>query len=273
VRSGRSSDVWAVGAAGKKTLAEHWNGAQWQIFASPNQGSLGSALLGIAAIASKDVWAVGYYVTSQSCGVLTQPLVEHWDGTQWSIVPSPHIAGAGGGVLNAISATSASDVWAVGYGSLIEHYDGTSWSTVTAPSKTNLLGVIGLAAGNAWAVGWTDNGPATAHWDGSHWTTVASPQTAPGQEMLVGISGVAANDLWAVGGNPPMGCSGESKPLIEHWNGEAWSIVTSADLSSLAYGYLDAVVAVSSSDVWAVGQVQGTVGGTNAHSLIVHYTA
>jgi hypothetical protein len=275
-----SSDVWAVGAIGvgaegSKTLTEHWDGTQWQTVASPNQGTMGSALFGIAAIASNDVWAAGYYVTGLGCGFVTQPLIARWDGTHWSIVPSPHIAGVGG-VLNAISAPSVSDIWAVGNAGnagLIEHYAGATWSIVSAPSGMNLLGVTGLAAGDAWAVGWTRTGPATAHWDGAHWTTVASPQTGPGQEMLAGISGVAANDLWAVGGNPPTGCGSASKPLIEHWNGQAWSIMTSADLASLAYGYLDAVVAVSANDVWAVGQVQGSSGGSNAHSLIVHYSA
>jgi hypothetical protein len=273
-----SSDVWAVGAVGttsERTLAEHWNGAEWSVVAIPNQGSQGSALLGIAAIDSSNVWAVGYYITGLSCGFQTQPLVEHWNGSQWSIVPSPHITGEG--QLNAISATSASDIWAVGTtfntesAGLIEHYAGASWSLTPALSGTYLLGVIGLSTNNAWAVGMSGGGPVIARWNGSHWTTVASPQVAEDQAMLAGISGVAANDLWAVGGNIPEGCSGSSHPLLEHWNGTAWTTFTSAEIVNVGYGYLDAVVAISSSDVWAVGAAQGLSG--NGHSLILHYTA
>ena len=89
--------------------------------------------------------------------------------------------------------------------------------------------------------------------------------------MLAGVSGVAANDLWAVGGNIPEGCSGTSHPLLEHWNGTAWTTFTSAEIVDVGYGYLDAVVAISSGDVWAVGAVQGLSG--NGHSLILHYSA
>ncbi len=278
-----SSDVWAVGAVGatgggtladERTLAEHWNGAQWSAVPIPSQDSQGSALLGIAALDPRNVWAVGYYVTGLSCAFQTQPLVEHWNGLQWSIVPSPHVTGEG--QVNAISATSASDVWAVGTtfntagAGLIEHYAGASWSLTPALSGTYLLGVIGLSTNNAWAVG-TNGGPIIARWNGSQWTTVASPQVARDQEMLAGISGVAANDLWAVGGTIPEGCSGTSHPLLEHWDGVAWGTFTSAEIVGVGTGYLDAVVAISSSDVWAVGAVQGLRG--DGHSLILHYAA
>lgn len=274
-----SSDVWAVGMSGTHTLAEHWNGGQWVRVASPNQGNLENALLGITAISSNNVWAVGYYVTGPGCGgVLTQPqpLIEHWDGAQWSIVPSPHVTSTSPLVeLSAISAASASDIWAVGTVSgdgLIEHYNGASWSLIPAPSGAILNGVIGLSAGNAWAVGWTQSGPLTANWNGSQWTTVATPQTGGAQSMLAGISGTGPNDLWAVGGDFAGGCSGSSLPLIEHWNGQAWTVVTSADLAGVQSGYLDAVVAISSNDVWAVGQVQNQNPSGGEYSLIVHYT-
>jgi hypothetical protein len=75
-------DMWAVAfyyVPGYTTqnLIEHWNDSSWSLVPDPSTGGL----LSIAAVASNDVWAVGYggYI----------PLIEHWDGTQWSIVPSP----------------------------------------------------------------------------------------------------------------------------------------------------------------------------------------
>ena len=56
-----------------------------------------------------DVWAVGSYGDAGHSQSWT--LTEHWDGTQWSIVPSPSVAA---GSLNAVTATAANDVWAVG---------------------------------------------------------------------------------------------------------------------------------------------------------------
>ena len=87
----------------------------------------------MAAVADDDVWSVG------RSGRLT--LTEHWDGTSWTVVPSPNgnpnppagirfanwLAGA--------SALSTNDVWAVGYffendavrqRTLILHWDGAA---------------------------------------------------------------------------------------------------------------------------------------------------
>jgi hypothetical protein len=56
-------------------------------------------------------------------------LIEHFDGTQWSLVPNPEPAG---GNLDAITALSPTNVWAVGsrragaHLTLVMHYDGTS---------------------------------------------------------------------------------------------------------------------------------------------------
>ncbi len=49
---------------------------QWNIVPSPNEPSANNFLLGVAALSPNDAWAVGSHI-------------EHWDGTSWSIVPSP----------------------------------------------------------------------------------------------------------------------------------------------------------------------------------------
>ena len=94
----------------------------------------------------------------------SQTLIEHWNGTSWSIVSSPN-PGAGG--LNGVAIISATDIWAVGAffnttsnitQTLIEQWNGTSWSVVTSPnpsSTTNLLEAAAAdpSSGQAWAVG------------------------------------------------------------------------------------------------------------------------
>jgi hypothetical protein len=110
-----SSDVWAVGgyynaSNNYQTLTEHWDGTAWNVVSSPNVGTNGSYLAGIAAISSSDVWAVGDYLNASND---YQTLVEHWDGTAWSVVSSPNV-GTSGSYLQGVAAISSSDIWAVG---------------------------------------------------------------------------------------------------------------------------------------------------------------
>jgi hypothetical protein len=52
----------------------------------------------------------------------------------FQVVTSPTVSGAS---LNAVSAVSPTDIWAVGSqtsGPLIENFNGTTWSVVTSPT-------------------------------------------------------------------------------------------------------------------------------------------
>ncbi len=264
-----ANDVWAVGNSGANTLIEHWDGAQWSVVPSPSPSAAGNYLYGVTALASDNIWAAGYDITGQGCGQIPEPLIEHWNGSAWRVATTPQVPSQYGAKLYAISADSANDVWTVGQ--VVEHFDGSAWSLVNTPTQVGLFGVAALGPGDVWGVGVTsDDTPAVTHWNGSQLTTVASPKPSSlAQTTLLGISGVNAKDIWAVGGNPPLGCSGVSLPLIEHWNGQAWSVVPAATTSGLQ-GYLDAVVAVSANNVWAVGQQYGQ--SITQHSLIEHYT-
>src|SRR5262249_41623106 len=87
-------------------------------------------------------------------------LVEHWDGSAWSVVDSPN--GPDNNGLGSVVALSPSDVWAVGVTGndleqpLAEHYDGTSWSLTTLPHPgiaDQLESVTGPKNGRVFAVG------------------------------------------------------------------------------------------------------------------------
>jgi hypothetical protein len=120
------TDVWATGTVvggttgGRhprqfgKAAIEHWDGTSWSIVASPNPNPGGaSTLQGIAAISANDIWAVGAFGgTSAVPSEFT--LTEHWDGTNWSIIPSPSPA-ANQNQLFAVTALSDGTVAAVGH--------------------------------------------------------------------------------------------------------------------------------------------------------------
>src|SRR5213078_881071 len=58
----------------------------WNIVSSPNTGSPNTYLYGVGGVASNDVWAVGAYGT---LGVTDWQVIEHWNGTTWSLATGP----------------------------------------------------------------------------------------------------------------------------------------------------------------------------------------
>ena len=173
-----ANNIWGVGSyltateSQEKTLIEHWNGSTWSIVASPNSSSPVNLLVAAAAVSAKNVWAVGYY--SYDSGGITQdkPLIEHWNGTTWSVVSAP---GQSRSMLTSIAVISATDIWAVGghgyYGqpgqTLIEHWNGTAWRIVSSPnpgSTDNGLGGVARVPGTStlWAVGSYSSDPSFA---------------------------------------------------------------------------------------------------------------
>jgi hypothetical protein len=264
-----SSDVWEAGyyAFGieKRTLIEHWNGTSWSIVPSPNTGKRTNVLNGVVAISPSNAWAVGSADSGNAPDQTT--LILHWDGTSWTIVPSPSPGTLGLNSLYGVAANAANDVWAVGsltnsgeYAqTLIQHWDGTRWRVIPSANVPNtnneLYGVVALGPNDVWAVGYWGNAAfgfftLVEHWNGSTWSVVSSP-SPQGDDILRAVSATGASDIWAVGG------------LIEHWNGNSWSQVFGFGAEAL-YG----VAAVSPGDAWAVGDSGGlaTIGRWNGSS-------
>jgi hypothetical protein len=86
------------------------------------------------------------------------------------------------------------------------------------------------------------------HWNGVDWTSEHTPNPGRYESELHGISAVSRSDVWTVG---TMRNSADGPPLqlIEHWDGQSWSVVTAPRRA----GSLAAVEATKSGDVWAVG--------------------
>src|SRR5207253_7698779 len=107
VSSVSADDIWAVGRSNTTgtdhTLVEHWDGAQWSIIPSPTAGLSGS-LSAVAIVSASDVWAAGAYTPAYGNPGQTQTL--HWNGSVWTIVPSPH-GGNRGNFLYGLAATSS----------------------------------------------------------------------------------------------------------------------------------------------------------------------
>lgn len=77
-------DVWAIG----DFVSLRFDGTKWTAIVPvlPAQGE--STLNGIAAVSPTDVWAVGSQVVNNT-HLLS--LIEHFDGTNWTIVPAHNL--------------------------------------------------------------------------------------------------------------------------------------------------------------------------------------
>ncbi len=158
-----STDVWAVGglAAGGTTRL-HWDGTSWSQIPTAflRFGGVGA----VTALSPTNVWAVGTGPGVPTGGFSAHPtaVIEHWDGTSWSVVPSPNPNPQGNNSLGAVAAVSAKDIWAVGQqllGPFAEHWNGNRWKIAAVPAGVSFLaGLATLSGGTVIAVGHgTDN--------------------------------------------------------------------------------------------------------------------
>jgi hypothetical protein len=120
-----ANNVWASGVETEPSgyhvpYVLHWDGNTWSLVKTPNagagQGNTGSSLFGIAAVSASDIWAVGHRQNGD--GTITT-LTEQFNGSTWSLVPSPNpgllgvdtlfgVAGAGGGQVFAVGSDEQS---------------------------------------------------------------------------------------------------------------------------------------------------------------------
>ncbi len=281
-----AGDVWAVGAyiasTVTHTLAEHWNGSVWAVVSTVDPDPTAQAFERVFATASNDVWASGL---TEAGGTLPTQLIEHWNGTAWSV--STHATIGYASLTYGITAGTSGDVWAVGgfvatstshAEALTEHYNGTSWSVVTAPdgpTNSNILYSISAnSATDIWAVGISGGYVSTTytnravieHWNGAAWTLVTSSHPTTHGDQLTSVKAVAANDVWAVGGSSN---ATNSQTFIEHWNGTTWGQVTSPNPGGITHdNILVGVDVASASDAWAVGYYDN---GTADQTLTLHW--
>jgi Bacterial Ig-like domain/FG-GAP-like repeat len=261
-----SNDIWVVGSTKDtthaiRTGAEHWDGSSWSQVPAPDVGTGANALNGVDALASNDIWAVGYSEVSGRYSTL----IEHWDGTRWRIVTSPNAGTSGDNVLTSVDALSGTNAWAVGSSraatsrkSLIQRWNGSSWTIVSSPNpgtlSNSLLGVAAAGPNDIWAVGWKNSGNGLQslllHYDGTGWTEGATvPKVGTGDNVLTGISVVSNDDVWATGYYVD---GTKYRTLTLHYNGTTWSHVPSpngADGTDILMG----IDASSPTNAWAVG--------------------
>jgi len=289
-----SDDVWAVGHGNdfatlrSRTLVEHWDGARWRKVKSPNPAgpALPNELHAVLARSADEVWAVGergsparalilqfdgdrWRVVDNSCGgglrgitgipgtstlwAVGENTTCFFDGEEWSSVPQPGFPD-----LEDVSATSATDVWAVGFEvscepkfcssrSVIQRWNGSQWGDVDHPIASQLGGVHVVAADDVWAVGTNNVGTVIQHWDGSDWSEVPSPDPESGGE-LAAIDGGGAERLWASGSFFDDESFGEQTLIVQAPSATQGQVVGDTHFSGATVSWFGRVTGSTSAD-------------------------
>jgi alpha-tubulin suppressor-like RCC1 family protein len=290
-----ASEAWAILIRdGRASEPLHWDGRTWatSAFAAPASGA--AVFNGVFDAGPGDAWAVG--TNTRPSAPFVQTIIEHWNGTAWSVVPSPDPAGGslGNDFLQGVSGSGPNDIWAVGYdfensnrGSirfLLAHFNGTSWTAAPSPTPkgaTQFGNAVAVASPtDAWAVGMEipslggGNLSVAAHWNGSAWTEVPVPNgnAAHGNNVVTGVTIASATDVWASAYNQPIS-GGGSVPFLLHFNGTSFSIVNIPlpggpslnDVGTALFG----IASLGPDDVYAVGSAAYNDGAQLG--LIEHY--
>jgi hypothetical protein len=196
--------------------------------------------------------------------------VEHFDGAAWSVVSSPSHRHRSG-TLTSVTAVSQVDAWAVGASlggdqrvyELSEHWNGNHWTVVpTFDDRHNYLSAVSSVPSDptsVWAVGgsfvpncrppYGCDAPVAMFWSHRSHSWIKTDATLNTlNSVLSAVVSVPGGKAWAVGSQDRMFYSC-CRALIEHWTGSHWTVKEGAVLG----GGLNAVAALSDTDVWAVG--------------------
>ena len=223
--------------------------SSFEVVATPNENP-NSELFAASASSPNDIWAVGQSTI-------------HFDGTIWTAFPAPMIKGDNNSFLQGVVAISPTLAWAAGNvtdgahsGQVIERWNGTRWSLFPGPKfgkrdRAEVFAMTSSSANDVWAIGNLVKlgtglaSPLFEHWNGSAWTGTTLESN---NQFLFGASADAVNDAWAVGFNG----SDRITTSAMHWDGADWKSVATPNVGE-GTNKLNAVLALSPNDVWAVG--------------------
>ncbi len=204
------------------TLAEAWNGEQWNITPTPNPGRVASFLFGLSCTSSRACTAVGYYLRG---AVKVAAFAERWNGKRWMIESMPMPAEAVKTLLYGVSCTTANACTAVG------SYEDRAGRSLTLAER----------------------------WNGKRWTIEFTPTPAGAvASVLYSVSCSAASVCSAVG--PYRNSGGKQSTLAERWNGDRWSVQHTPSLTGAILSCLYGLACTPKGACTAVGHYKNRTG-------------
>jgi hypothetical protein len=193
-----ANDVWFGGTVpGGAAAIAHWDGQA--ISLTLNLGAGSGEINDLWASGPNDVYAAGFGV------------VQHWDGSAWSVVP---------GVMGSSASGSATDdVWIAASDGLW-HFDGATWSRVPQFQMQFVQSVAVAGRNDVWAIVDHDGLQDVDHFDGTAWTTTLELGFT-GQPTLQAL-GIGVNgDVWLIGTAYE---AIDQRGYLARFDGTSWSV-------------------------------------------------
>ena len=198
----------------------------------------------------------------------------HWDGRHWRSIGLP-VPLAYPRFVTSVSASSASNLWAVNDVGKVGIWNGSRWTVKIPPAwvlratrEGNPNGQAAVSApGNAWAfsLGAVSDPTLAAHFVRGAWRKVWLP-VAP-----YAVSPVSSRDLWAVGITRKSVTASKPVTAVAHWDGSAWHALALPKVhvpSGSDAGY--SLAAVAPHDIWLTRQVARS--GHTVSVALLHWT-
>jgi matrixin len=241
-----------VSGSGTVTLGEKWTESGWVIQATPvPSGATSSQLTKVDCNSAYECTAVGWAVVS---GV-KKAIAEKWTKDTWSLYTIPVPSGATSSQLDGISCRWSNYCVAVGRyttstgatKSLAMFWNGSSWSlqALTDPTgavQTTLLDVdcLGESPTVCTAVGGWKNSAYNQftlayRFNGSTWTLQSTPNPSGSIASIFQDVSCKTTTSCAAVGSWVSGTGGSNQTLAEDWNGNAWSIQSTPNVSGMPF--------------------------------------
>jgi hypothetical protein len=215
-------------------LSYRWNGAKWSLVPAPEPPHQTARTYpqGVSCVSATLCFGVGYYYGGPAG---TSTFAMKWNGTTWTVVPSPNALPPGSKVL---------------LGSLLLDVACTSATSCVAGGGFLHLGVFIMLI---------------EHWNGKSWT-VAQQANPPGATTSEIDAVSCSNTLSCYGvGTVTVQGSTNHHALVERWNGKTWSRVPSPSIAGATWADLDGVSCLTTATCVAVG---ASVAGAQTNTLV-----
>jgi len=214
-------------------VAAQWEGSEWSPvpIVSASTGPW-NEITQIACTSPTFCMAVG---NGYGNGTNQKPLSEEWNGSTWSVVPTPGETGSMNASLQGVSCVGSTFCVAVGYSTgnvptgpynpLVELWNGTTWTLSAGPPVQNnenlsLSSVSCPLSTFCVAVsGYEPTGPYNhliTTWNGATWSTAPDPSN--GSLVPLDVSCSAPSSCVVVASN------GFNSSYVETYNGSTWAL-------------------------------------------------
>lgn len=264
----------------ENALSEGWNGTSWTLIPTPAPSpTAGNILNDVSCATTASCTAVGFQFSAPQ---VESPLIEHWDGTEWTLQSPALPPGSVQNYLAAVACPTSTDCEAVGNSSatmgyyaqqgdttLAEAWNGAAWSlqaiptpSGATPSSVQLPGLACTSSTFCMAIGTYWSGTPITYtsfselWNGTGWSLQPTAVPPSGTEYeLDAVSCTTSTSCMAVGAAYSFATKSFA-PLVESWNGASWTLpnqppsfptgATLGNLASIGCGSVTSCTAVGS---------------------------